>query len=699
MSSQRSRLNLVIVQTLIVSLMLALIGRLFYLQIANTSVYQNAALSIQSRDIVTPALRGAITDSSGLPMAMDRPGLAITVDRSVIDKQPDKGVAVLTRLGKLLKLQFTDLWQGTRLCGELPIGSRSGCWNGTRFQAIPVTKQATQAQALVILENSDTYAGIGAVTLPVRSYPSLAGELPVHVLGYVGGVSEADLNDPSKGFYRNENVGKSGLEAVYDKYLRGTPGVKTVIVDRKESVTQTSENTKPVAGDNLVTNISAPLQAATEKALDRAVHNSRSMGYKADSGAAIVLNVKTGAVLAMASWPTYDPNMFQKGLTVQQAKDLFSDATGVPALSRAIQGTYAPASTFKALSVVAASKAGYSMNASYKCPSTVQIGNRVFKNFEAKNEGTINMETAIAVSCDTIWYQIAYDQWVRDGGLTPKSHLNDYFFNNAKNFGVGSRTGIDLPDEAAGRLPNRDWKLNYWKANKNFFCDYQNRAQKKDLTAYLIAIAKENCIDGYMLRAGDAVNFSIGQGDTLVSPLQLATMYAAIANGGTLYKPEVARAIVTPVGKVVKEFKPVINGKIPATSADIAFLHRALRAVATRGTAAGLFANFPVSVSGKTGTGQVLGRNANGTAKDDTSWFASFAPSEKPQYAVVMMVSQGGFGAAASGGGVKDIYSALFGVKGNRVDPTAAIFPASGPSSTIPKIDTKSAVSTKDAKK
>ncbi len=678
--------------------MLALLGRLFYLQVANSSVYQSAALSIQSRDIVTPALRGAITDSAGLPLAMDRPGLAITVDRSAIDKQPDKGVAVLTRVSNLLKIPYIDLWQGTRLCGELPIGSRSGCWNGTRFQAIPVTKQATQAQALVILENSDVYAGINAETLPVRSYPSLEGELPVHVLGYVGGVSENDLNDPTKGFYRNENVGKSGLELLYDKYLRGTPGIKTVIVDRKESVTQTSENSKPIAGDNLVTNLNAALQAATEKALNKAVRSSRSMGYKADSGAAIVLNVKTGAVLAMASWPTYDPNMFQKGLTVQQAKDLFSEATGVPALSRAIQGTYAPASTFKALSIVAASKAGYSLNASYNCPSTVQIGNREFKNFEAKNEGKINMETAIAVSCDTIWYQIAYDNWVRDGGLSPKSNLKDYFFLNAKEFGVGKKTGIDLPDEAAGRLPDRNWKLNYWKANKDFFCNYQKRAQKKDLTPYLIAIAHENCVDGYVVRAGDAVNFSIGQGDTLVSPLQLATMYAAIANGGTLYKPEVARAIVTPTGKVVKEFTPVVNGKIPATSSDLEFLHRALRSVATRGTAAGLFANFPVAISGKTGTGQVLGRNANGSAKDDTSWFASFAPSDKPQYAVVMMVSQGGFGASVSGVGVKDIYTALFGVKGNKVDPAAAIFPASGPVSTIPKIDTKSAVA-KKAKK
>jgi len=299
------------------------------------------------------------------------------------------------------------------------------------------------------------------------------------------------------------------------------------------------------------------------------------------------------------------------------------------------------------------------------------------------------MTEAIAVSCDTIWYQIAFDQWLKDGGLSPHPSINDYFFNAARGFGGGKKTGIDLPGELAGRLPDRQWKQNYYDANKNFFCNYTKRAKPSDLTPYLIAIAHENCLDGNKLRAGDAVNFAIGQGDTLVTPLQLTDIYASIANGGTLWKPEVAKAVLTPTGKVLKTFEPVSNGKAPATASDISFLHTALRAVATRGTAAGVFANFPIEVAGKTGTGQVLGRNPNGSAKDDTSWFASFAPLAKPRYAVVMMVSQGGFGASVSAVGVKDIYSAIFGVTGNKVDPTKAIFPASGPVATLPKVDPK----------
>ena len=687
--NQRSRLSLIVTQTLVLSLMLALFGRLFFLQVASGLKYQSAALSIQSRDIVNPAIRGAITDSSGLPIAMDRPGMQITVNRSATDALPDKGTAVFARLASLLSLTPSDVFTKTRLCGELPLGQRAGCWNGTRQQPIPITKAATEKEALKVLENPTLFAGVDAAPVPVRSYPTLAGENAAHVLGYTGVVTDADLAKPNNHFYRNEIVGKSGLEFVYDNYLRGTPGVKTLIVDRKEAITSVSQNTKPTPGNNLVTNLDVRLQAATEAALASSVKRSRSMGYHADSGAAIVMDVTNGAVLAMASYPTYDPNMWQVGLTTQQAKDLFSVSTGVPALSRAIQGEYAPASTFKSISIVAAKAAGYNLNALYDCPAQLQVGTQLFRNFETKSQGRINMTEAIAVSCDTIWYQIAFDQWLKDGGLNPHSAVNDYFFDAARGFGVGKKTGVDLPGELSGRLPDRQWKQNYYEANKAFFCDYAKRAKPSDLTPYLIAIAHENCLDGNKLRAGDAVNFAIGQGDTLVTPMQLTSMYAAIANGGTLWKPEIAKAVLTPAGKVIKSFKPVINGKTPATSSDIAFLHTALRAVATRGTAAGVFANFPVDVAGKTGTGQVLGRNPNGSAKDDTSWFASFAPSSSPRYAVVMMVSQGGFGAAVSAVGVKDIYSALFGVVGNKVDPTKAIFGPSGPPVGLPKVDPK----------
>ncbi len=668
--------------------MIALFGRLFYLQIAAGFKYRDAALSVQSRDVVTPGLRGSITDSDGTPLAMDKPGLVITVDRSVIDKLPDKGDAVLNKVAKLVGKSFIDVWSGTRLCGELPVGQRTGCWKGTRFQPIPVTSAATQAQALKVLENADSYPGINALQIPVRSYPSTGGETGAHVLGYVGSVTETDLMNPDHRYYRDEVIGKTGLEYVFDSQLRGKAGIKTVIVDRKESVTEQTQNSKSYPGNNLVTNLNAKLQGATEKALESAVKRARSMGYRGDGGAAVVMDVKSGKILAIASYPTYDLKIFQEGLTQAQAKALFSESNGVPALNRPLQGMYAPASTFKSISVVAASAAGYNMSASYKCPASVKVGNREFNNFETKSLGNINMQTAIAVSCDTIWYQIAYDEWVRDGGLRPKSNLNDYFFKAARSFNLGKKTGVDLPDEASGRLPDREWKNNFYKQNKDFYCNFQQRAKKSDLTPYLIAIAKENCTDGYIIRAGDAVNFSIGQGDTLMTPIQMAVTYAAIGNGGTLWKPWIARALVSPTGKVLKEFKSEVVGHSEQTPADTAFLRKALRSVATSGTAAAVFNGFPVEVAGKTGTGQDLGRNKNGTAKDDTSWFASFAPASSPKYAVVMVVSQGGFGASTSAVGVKEIYSTLFGVVGGKIDPEKSAFPKGIPAA-IPNIDVK----------
>ena len=693
--SQQSKISLIVFQSLVFSLLFALFGRLFYLQVLESGRYKEAAISIQSRDIVTPAIRGAISDINGSPLVVDLPGLVVFIDRSTLDKQSDKGATVLRRTAELFNLEYADIYQRTRLCGELPVNNRAGCWNGTRYQPIPLVGGASQDEALKIMENSDQFAGVNVASIPIRSYPSLEGENISHVLGYVGSVTDEDLKNSSKNYYRSEVVGKTGLETQYNEYLRGTPGVRTFLVNRKEVVTKESTNIQAIAGNNLVTNIDAKLQSGVERALEAAVKRARASGYRGDSGAAVVLEIKTGRVLAMASYPTYEPEIWQKGLTVKQAEDLFSEVKGVPALSRPLQGLFAPASTFKSVSVVAAANAGYPLDGSYNCPASVEIGNRTFNNFDSVAAGRLKLDVGLAISCDSLWYQIAYDEWVRDGGLKPKSKTNDYFFNAAKAFGVGKVTGIDLPSELSGRLPNRTWKQNWFEQNKDFYCNYQQRAKKQDLTRYLIEIARENCLDGNKVRAGDAVNFSIGQGDTLVTPIRLAQMYAAIANNGTYYKPQVARAVVDTDGKVIKEFKPEVADVIKEEQSTWDFLHRALRMVVTRGTAGSVFSGFPVAVSGKTGTAQVFGKNPNGSAKDDTSWFASYGPTENPTYAVVMMVSQGGFGASTSGLGVRDIYSTLFGVTGNKVDPSKAIFPNGVPTN-IAKVDLKIAASKVD---
>ena len=683
----RSRLSLLVVQIFIASLMLALLGRLFYLQVAAGPRYQNAALNIQSRDVVTPANRGFIVDSSGVPLALNKVGLAITVDRTKIDKLPDKGVAVIEKLVTLLGLNFADVWQRTRLCGELPKGQKAGCWTGSRFQPIPITNEADPNIALRIVERSDLFPGINATSVAIRNYPETLGLNGGHAVGYVGPLTESDLAGANgRNYYRSETIGKVGLEIMYDKYLRGSPGIKTYIVDRKEAVTTTSRNTKPVAGDHLVTSIDVRIQAATDLALADAVKRARASGYRADGGAAVVLDVSNGQVLALSSYPTFDPNAFEKGLTVKEASDLYSEKTGVPALNRAIQGLYAPGSTFKAVSVIAAKSAGYDLNGIYQCPGEFQVGNRAFQNFRSKAQGTLPLKNLIAVSCDTVWYKIAYTEWLRDGGLKPKSDPNDYFFKAAEKFQMGKKTGIDLPSESAGRLANREWRKAWYEQNKDFYCNYKERASKSAQTPFLVLLAHENCIDGDKIRAGDAVNFSIGQGDTVITPTKLAQMYAAIANGGTIWKPTIAKAIVGPDGKVIKTFTPEKLGNLDVDQSTINFLHDALHEVTVSGTSAGIFAGFPIATAGKTGSAQVFGTNSNGRVKDDTSWYASFAPATNPKYAVVMMVSQGGFGSTTSAVGVRKIYSTIFGVQGSTVVPGLALFPDGTPPTTLPKI-------------
>lgn len=682
----RSALTLLVAQVLVISLMLSLFGRLFYLQIADGPRYQEAALDNQSRDIVIPALRGLIVDIEGNALATNKAGLMVTADRLVLDKLEDKGESVLARVAEVLMLEYADIYTRTRLCGELARGERDGCWNGNRYQPIPITKEASENQVFTILEGSDLFAGIDAKPVPIRFYPSSAGERATHVLGYLGPITEKNLNsEEGKPYYRNELIGKAGVELLYDEELRGVPGIKKVIVDRKEIVRRELINRAPAAGNHLILSLNAKLQAAVETELKDAIFRARANGHRGDSGAAIVMDVSTGEVLAMASYPDYDLNIWEDGITVKQAKDLYSQNTGVPALSRAIQGEFAPASTFKVISLSAAVEAGYSLKATYQCPGEVKIGDRVFRNYDSKATGRISMTTAIAISCDSIWYQIAYDEWVRDGGLKPKPSPNDFFFNSAKGFGLGKKTGVDLPSEQSGRLPDRQWKLDWYERNKDFYCNYTQKAKKSQLTPYLIEIARENCLDGDKVRAGDMVNFSIGQGDTLMTPLQLVVVYAALANGGKLMVPKIAKAIVEPSGRVVREFEPEISGRLPIEKSTLKFLQNSLRAVVTSGTATRAFSGVGVEVSGKTGTGQVFGRNLDGSSKGDTSWFASFAPSKKPKYAVVMMVSQGGFGASTSGVGVRNIYEHIFGTNGR-----VAIIP-NGTPKVLPRIDSSKA--------
>jgi len=674
-----------VLQVLALSLMLTLFSRLAFLQVVTGDQYQRAAADNRTREVVTPAVRGLILDAQGRPLVRNRTTVVVSVDRNEVGDQKDKGAVVLARLSKTLGLKVTGLRGALTLCGTTGAAKPPVCWNGSPYQPIPVAKDVATDVALSILERRELYPGVSAELEAVREYPAPEGANTAHVLGYLGPVTDAELKAKQGGstraqLRRTDLIGRAGLESTYDGYLRGLPGLRSLAVDNSGAVTGTVDTTDPTPGSYLVTNIDAKVQAVAEQALATQIQAARAGktykcpgGCNADSGSVIVMDVRTGRIVAMASYPTYDPTVWVGGVSKVQYDALTAKKANTPLLPRAWAGEYVPASTFKVVSTTAAVRAGESLSSTYECSRELQIGNTTKRNFESEAFGKITVQRAIEVSCNTVFYRLGYDAWLNDGGLTPKAGgAREWFVNTARDFGLGSLTNIDLPSEAAGRIVGREDLQKRWEAQKTTYCKRAEtgypEVTERTRAKLLQAFAKENCVDGYQYKGGFAADFAIGQGETAVTPLQMTRIYAAIANGGTLWKPEVARAVISPTGKVTKEFKPTSEGKLPADAATLKYIQRSLRGVATDGTGKGLFANFPVQVSVKTGSGQVTG-------KDDTSWFASYAPSNNPQYAVVMMVSQGGTGSGTSGPGVKKIYEALFGVNGSTVDPSKSVLP------------------------
>ena len=318
----------------------------------------------------------------------------------------------------------------------------------------------------------------------------------------------------------------------------------------------------------------------------------------------------------------------------------------------------------------AAVKAGNSLYGTYDCPSQFPIGNTFKKNYESESFPPLSLKGALEVSCDTVFYKFAYAQWLKEGGVSAPRDAQDPFVEMAKAYGLGKKTGLDLPGEVAGRIFDREGKYAYWQAIRDDAC---KGAQTRPKGSYLQLLDEENCSpQGYIYQAGEAANFAIGQGSTTVTPLQMAMVYSSIANGGTIYQPTIGKALISHDGTVVKRIKPTKVGTLPYSKTILNYLQDSLVGVTTgdHGTGKRPFADFPknlIPVAAKTGTAEV-------NKKDPTSWFASYAPANDPQYAIVMMVSQGGTGSGIGGPSVAAIYKSLFGVTSSTtVNPNKGI--------------------------
>ncbi|MFI0719886.1 penicillin-binding protein 2 [Streptomyces sp. NPDC021224] len=680
----RVTIRLVILQILVVSLLLTLGGRLWFLQIRNGQQYDEKAASNHIQQVVTSAVRGAILDDRGVPLADNETKLVVSASRTDLLKQADDGTAVLTRLAGVLGLTPQEVMDKVRLCDAK---TPKPCWNGSPYQPIPITDSATTQQALQIMERREDFPGITAEPTAVRRYAGPFKSNAAQVLGYLGPVTDDEVSASEKTkapLLRSDQIGRSGLESVYDDQLRGTAGVTRYEVDNLGRVIGKAGDTPAEPGSNLVTSIDARVQAVTEKELNDAMVAARKTydtvthkNYKADSGAAVVMDNHTGRIIAMASLPTYDPNEWVGGISAKAYNALIDKKSDYPLLNRAIQGQSAPGSTFKVISTSAAINAGYEPDGKYMCSSSMQIGDRTFQNFENENFGYISLGRALEVSCDTVFYGVAYQEWQKDGGTNPK-HPKDWFFKTAHQFGLGAKTGVDLPGEVTGRVPDRQWASDYNDEMHDYWCRTAAQHKNDKQKSLVVENSIEKCADHNVIRAGDSVNYAIGQGDTLVTPVQMARVYAALANGGTLYQPTIGKAIVSADGKTVTPIAPKATGKLPDTKATIKYIDNALAGVVTEGTADWKFGGWPqdkIPLHAKTGTAEVYN-------KQTTSWFDTYTKD----YTIVMTISQGGTGSGASGEAVRRIYEAMYGITKDSatIDPKKGLMPK--PVNTLPKI-------------
>jgi len=677
-----ARGRLVVMYVLVAALLITLGGRLWYLQVMTGTSYASAAAQDQTRAVIVPSVRGQILDDTGRPLVDNRTALVVSVNRALLQQQPDGGTAVLHRLAKLLHMDYGLLQQKLRICTA---GVSQPCWQGSPYQPIPVDQKASNAVALQIMENQRDFPGVTAEPQPVVHYVQPYATTAAQMLGYLQPITAqqvAERHLPVTGFSGVDLVGQAGLEEQYDPQLRGTPGTQTLSVNAAGTVTAIHREVPAKPGNNLVTSLNAQLQADTYNALAQAISRAQAQGNAgATSGAAVVMTPK-GRVLAMASYPSYDPSIWNGGITTRQFRYLFGTARGEPILNRATQGQYGPGSTWKVTSAAAAMKDGYSPAGPYSCPGAVTIAGRTFNNWTTHNLGPMSIHEALVMSCDTVFYQLAYQMYLHD-------RYNANFVANPRApvqkmqkmelaFGFGRYTAIDVPEESTGTVPTRQWLYNYWKQYKGYWCRHG-----KQFGGYLEQIAYQDCRSGYQWAPGQAAIAAIGQGYVTVTPLQLARAYAALANGGTLYSPRIGAALLSPAGKVVQRIKPPVTGHLPVARSTLNYIKAALVDVVTQGTATGAFAGFPlnkVQVAAKTGTAEIFGGQA-------TSVFASYAPASNPKYVVVVMVPKSGEGADVSAPCARQIYDSIYGLEHHQ-----AVFPSGQPPAKLPSVSSSGAI-------
>jgi penicillin-binding protein 2 len=611
----------------VVSLFATLFARLWYLQVMTSADARVAADQNRIRTVSQQAPRGRILDRNGKVIVGNRVSIQVTIDRSEFDRLGDEQQgSVLTRLADALSRQGIPTT-------PQQVRERIASDRYSPFAPVPVAWDVREELKIWIDENLDRLPSVAAQRVAVRDYPY--GTLAAHVVGYTGrltGEEYQERKDGPKPYALSDDIGRSGVEARYEAELRGTPGTTVLEVDASNRPVRTLPGTTPpIPGDDVVLNIDIDVQAVAEQALRAGLDSAADRPPVTEGapqvgrvGSAVAIDPSTGEVLALASAPTFTPADLVDGISGQEWSYLNSKESFYPLNNWALQGQYAPGSTFKPFTAAAALGSGLATPATtindtgeYIVPNCKGDSCR-FRNDRSRAYGPVDLRRSLTVSSDVYYYGLGANFWIRRGDIGGP----EAFRAALEPWGFSSRTGIDLPGELPGRIPSPDWLRAY--------CE------------------KVQCLEGAdSWRTGNSVNMAIGQGDVLVTPLQLAVAYAALADGGQVRQPRVAREVRDQsTGEVKETFSSPVVRTVPLRPEWSDAIVGGLVGVTVdpNGTASAAFAGFPNSafpVAAKTGTAQVSG-------KAPTAVFGAFAPAGDPRFAIAVLLEESGYGGSAA---------------------------------------------------
>ncbi|HHV62806.1 MAG TPA: penicillin-binding protein 2 [Firmicutes bacterium] len=584
--------------TIVTIIFILLAARLWQLQIIKGDSYAALAEGNRVRLIRVMAPRGRFLDRNGVPLVASRMAFSVSI---VPQATPDIA-DVAGKLARILGIDEKMIYDKINAPGRRP------------FEPVRLQTNVDPRTVIEIEEHRLDLPGVMIEEIPVRDY--INGEFAAHLFGYIGEIDMGELKKyQDRGYRPGDIVGKTGLEKMYEEFLHGEDGGEQVEVNSIGRPIRVLGSKDPIPGDDIVLTIDANVQAAAERALSEELELlSKSRKTKnARAGAVIAIDPRNGEILAMVSKPGYDPNYFVGGITPERWRELNNPLN--PLTNRVINATYPPGSTFKVITAIAALEGKkVTPDEEFVCRGRDPISKKACWIWSSKHQGhgRLNLVGGIQNSCNIVFYELG-----RRVGIDSLSAW-------AKRFGLGAATGIELPPgERVGLVPDRDWKRRNFKGSNRRW--------------YPI----------------ETLDVAIGQGALSVTPLQLANVYVALANGGTFYRPFVVREILSPDGTVVRSFGPEITGHVDISESTLATVKEGLAAVVQKGTAAGSFRGFSIPVAGKTGT-------AENPPHDSHGWFAAFAPVDKPEIVVLVFVEHGTSGALAAAPVARKVLDAYF---------------------------------------